>query len=151
MKAILRMLTVVAVVVAGASVSRTVQAQGPSYFVMPAPFAPPAITAFNGGASIALVYVIPLNGFTGTISFTCAVTGALTPPPTCIPPPPLKVAAGATGLNTTIVIATSTKMTPTGTYFVSLTAKSDRGVPPMFTPVAFPIDIRHELVVGSGR
>jgi hypothetical protein len=48
---------------------------------------------------------------------------------------------------TTFVLVTSTKLTPTTTYFVSVTAKSDRGVAPLFEPVAFPVDIRHEYVV----
>ena len=151
MKTNLRKLAAVVIVVAGALVSPTVQAQGPGYFVMSAPFAPPAITPLNGGASISVIYVIPVNGFTGTISFTCAVTGGHTPVPTCMNPLPVKVTAGGTVPFGTFVVVTSTRQTPTGTYFVSLTAKSDKGVLPQFAPIAFPIDIRHELVVGPGN
>jgi hypothetical protein len=125
MKRTLRMLAGV-MMVGCFSVAPTVQAQGPAYFVMPTPFAPAAITAPNGGASISVVHVIPLNGFTGTVSFTCAVTGGHAPLPTCMNPTPVKV---------------------TATYFVSVTAKSDKNVAPTFEPVAFPLDIRHEYIV----
>jgi hypothetical protein len=147
MKITHRMLAGAAIVVAALSVSPTVQAQGPAYYVMPTPFAPPAITAPNGGASISVLYVVPVNGFAGTISFTCAVSGGRPPLPTCTNPPPVKVTAGGSSPFTTFVLVTSTKLTPTATYFVSVTPKSDRGVAPLFEPVAFPIDIRHEYVV----
>jgi hypothetical protein len=150
MKLTLRMLTIAVLAVAGFSISPTLQAQGPAYFVMPTPFAPPAITAPNGGASISVIHVIPLNGFTGTISFTCAVNGGHPPLPMCVTPPPVKVTPGGTGSFTTYVLVTSTKLTPTATYFVSVTAKSDKGLGPTFAPVAFPLDIRHEFVVGGG-
>src|SRR5262245_55482468 len=147
MKVTLRSLAGLVVVVAGLSISPAVQAQAPPYFVLPTPFAPPAITPPNGGASISVIHVIPLNGFAGTISFTCAVTGGRAPLPTCMTPPPVQVPAGGTGQFTTSVIVTSTRSTPTATYFVSVTAISDKGVAPTFPPVAFPLDIRHEFHV----
>jgi len=42
---------------------------------------------------------------------------------------------------------TSMKLRPAATYFVAVTAKSDKNVAPTFEPVAFPLDIRHEYIV----
>jgi trimeric autotransporter adhesin len=79
---------------------------------------PTTIPAFTGGSSgTSQITVNPVNGFTGTVALTCAVTGpsGATSPVTCAYNP-----ASVSGSGTSTLTVGSTATTTTGNYTVTI-------------------------------
>jgi len=129
-------------------------AQG--YQLIQTPFNPGSINPVNGTSvnSSATVFISPVNGFTDTVIFTCTVTGPGAPLPTCTAPNSVTVPpGGGTGSPfTSTLVATASPMTPMGTYFVKVNARSTSGVEPLGCTCAsegFPLQVTHNLTVGN--
>ena len=96
----------------------------PSYNIALSPLTPSGISA---GAAISTITVIPFNGFTGKVDFTCAVTGVTHPAPSCANPPSATVTAGSA---TSTLTVTSSESTADGNFTVTVTAVDAHGRPP---------------------
>jgi len=125
-------------------------AQASGYLVMLTPPTPPTISAPAGGTSLAIIIVIPLNGFTGRVTFTCAVSGGTPPPPTCSTPTPVTVTSNPTAESLkTVATLTSDRTTGSATFNFSVTATSDRGTAPVNGPQTMPITVEHRYGIGN--
>ena len=89
----------------------------------------PSVTVTAGATTgnTSTISVTPVNGFTGTVTFTCAVTNAptgATSPVTCTPPSSVDV-TGTTAVTTTTPLTIASKANTTaGAYAVTVTGKS---------------------------
>jgi len=82
----------------------------------------PAIT--NGGSGTSVITVAPTNGFTGTVNLTCSVSGPSgATDPTCSMGPTSVDISAATGVTSTLTVAT-TAATTAGNYTVTVTGTS---------------------------
>lgn len=122
-------------------------AQTPGYILMLAPPAPPSITAPSGGTALLTIMIIPVNGFKGTVSFTCAITGGGPPLPTCSNPPSVNVTGNGT-FNSSVSV-TTTSATPTATYMITVTGKDAGGNAPLNPATAMPLSVSHQYSVGN--
>jgi hypothetical protein len=97
----------------------------PSYNMILTPLAP---ADMDTGVATSTITLVPFNGFTGKVEFTCAVSGMTYPSPTCATPAPATVAGGgsATSQLTLSVVGTTAQ----GTYKVTVTALDEHGRPP---------------------
>lgn len=79
------------------------------------------------------VTITPYNGYTGTVSFTCAVSGDTGPLPSCSAPPPVTVTSGPVTSTLSVTVSPpplSPVLTPPGTYTVMVTAVDSAGLTP---------------------
>lgn len=97
----------------------------PSYNVTMTPLAPGNM---DTGVATSTITVIPFNGFTGKVDFTCSVSGMTYPAPSCTTPPPATVASVASA-NSALTVSVSSS-TAQGTYTVTVTAGDEHGRPP---------------------
>ena len=120
----------------------------PGYILMLTVPAPPSITAPAGGAAISTIFIIPLNGFTGTINFTCTITGGSAPLPTCSNPASVNV-TGLGAVASTVTV-TTTNVTPTATYTITVSGAGGRaGTAPANGPQSMPLAVSHSYSVGN--
>jgi len=97
----------------------------PSYNLTVTPLTPGDL---DTGTATSTITVIPYNGYTGAVNFTCAVSGMTHPVPTCATPPPAIVTGpGSATSQVAVSVADSTAQ---GTYRVAVTAVDSHGRPP---------------------
>ena len=85
-----------------------------------------AITA--GSSASTTVVLTPQNGYTGTVSLSCNVSGGGTPAPTCaLNAPSVPVGSGAASSSLSL---SSTSGTPGGGYAVTVSARDSAGLMP---------------------
>ena len=90
----------------------------PAYTLAAAALNPSTVAAGNSATST--VTVTPVNGYTGSVSLSCTVTGAA-PLPTCsFKTSPVAISNSAAGMATLTVSTSST--TPAGSYAVTVSA-----------------------------
>jgi len=100
-------------------------APSPSYNLTLTPLTPGDL---DTGTATSTITVIPFNGFTGAVNFTCAVSGVSHPAPTCtIPPPATVTGPNSATSHLTVSVADSTAQ---GTYRVAVTAVDSHARPP---------------------
>ena len=102
-----------------------------------------------GKTQSASVSVTPQNGYTGTVTLSCKVTGAGTPSPTCALSAPSVAVSGAVA-STTLNVS-SLMSTPGGSYSVTLSARDGSGVPPgngsQTLPLTMTAVIEHIVII----
>lgn len=97
----------------------------PSYNMTLTPLTP---SDLDTGAATSTITVLPFNGFTGKVDFTCSVSGLTYPAPTCATPPPVTITSVASASSPlTVSVSSSTSQ---GTYKVTISAADERGRPP---------------------
>lgn len=82
----------------------------------------------NTGVATFRIAVIPFNGFTGKVDFTCAVSGPNNPAPSCATPPPANVTGPGSATSQLAVSVVSS--TAQGAYRVTVSAVDGHGRPP---------------------
>lgn len=82
----------------------------------------------NTGVATFRIAVIPFNGFTGKVDFTCAVSGPNSPAPSCATPPPANVTGPGSATSQLAVSVVSS--TAEGAYRVTVSAVDGHGRPP---------------------
>ncbi|HET7258956.1 MAG TPA: hypothetical protein VFI75_04505, partial [Candidatus Acidoferrum sp.] len=93
-----------------------------SYNITLSPLTPSDI---DTGVATSTITVLPFNGFTGKVDFTCSVSGMTDPAPSCATPPPATVtgvASAASLLKVSVVSSTAQ-----GTYKVTVSAVDEHG------------------------
>ena len=80
------------------------------------------------GVATSTITVIPFNGFTGKLDFTCTVSGLTNPAPSCATPPSATVSGP--GSATSQVAVSVSGSTAQGTYRVTVSAVDAHGRPP---------------------
>lgn len=96
-----------------------------SYNVTLTPLTP---SDLDTGAATSTITVLPFNGFTGKVDFTCSVSGMTQPEPSCATPPPATVTGVASASSVLKVSVVSS--TAQGTYKVTVSAVDEHGRPP---------------------
>jgi len=100
-------------------------AQTPSYNLTLTPLTPGDV--YTGDAT-STITVIPFNGFTGKVDFTCVISGLTSPAPSCATPSSATVTG--TGSATSLVTVSVSSSTAQGTYRVAIGALDAHGRPP---------------------
>jgi phospholipase C len=77
---------------------------------------------------MATVRLTPQNGYTGTVSLSCQVSGGGTPAPACVLSAP-SVSIGSAAASSTLTVSSSTS-TPGGSYSVAVLAHDAAGLTP---------------------
>lgn len=96
-----------------------------SYNVTLTPLTP---SDLDTGTTTSTITVLPFNGFTGKVDFTCSVSGMTDPAPSCATPPPATVTGVASATSQLKVYVVSS--TAQGTYKVTVSAVDEHGRPP---------------------
>lgn len=96
-----------------------------SYNVTLTPLTPSDI---DTGTATSTITVLPFNGFTGKVDFTCSVSGMTDPAPSCATPASAAVTGVASASSLLKVSVVSS--TAQGTYKVTVSAVDERGRPP---------------------
>lgn len=96
-----------------------------SYNVTLTPLTP---SDLDTGTATSTITVLPFNGFTGTVNFTCSVSGMTDPAPSCVAPPPATVTSVASA--TSLLKVSVVSSTAQGTYKVTVSAADEHGRPP---------------------
>jgi hypothetical protein len=96
----------------------------PSYNITLSPLTPSYI---DKDAATSTITVIPFNGFTGKVDFTCTVSGATHPAPSCPNPASATVTGGAV---TSLLTVSASASTAEDTFTVTVKAVDDHGRPP---------------------
>jgi hypothetical protein len=102
-----------------------VGAPSPSYNLTLTPLTPGDLST---GTATSTINVIPFNGFTGAVNFTCAVSGMTHPMPTCATPPPATVIGP--GSATSQLAVSVSDSTAQGKYTVAVSAVDSHSHPP---------------------
>ena len=97
----------------------------PSYNVTLLPLTPATLSS---GVATSTITVIPFNGFTGKIDFTCTVSGMNQPAPSCATPPPATVTGSSSATSSLTVSASSS--TADASFTVTVHAADAQGRPP---------------------
>ena len=105
-------------------------------------------TLTAGKAANAKLSLMPQNGYTGTVSLSCAVTGGGTPAPTCLLSAPSVSVGAAVFSNLTVSSAIGT---PGGSYSVAVSAHDSTGRPPsngsLTLPLVIAAVIQHIVII----
>ena len=105
-------------------------------------------TLTAGKAANAKLSLMPQNGYTGTVSLSCAVTGGGTPAPTCLLSAPSVSVGAAVFSNLTMSSAIGT---PGGSYSVAVSAHDSTGRPPsngsLTLPLVIAAVIQHIVII----
>ena len=105
-------------------------------------------TVTAGKTANAKLSLTPQNGYTGTVSLSCAVTGGGTPAPTCLLSAPSVSVGAAVFSNLTVSSAIST---PGGSYSVAVSAHDSTGRPPsngsLTLPLVMAAVIQHIVII----
>jgi len=82
----------------------------------------------NTGDATSTITVVPFNGFTGKVDFTCTISSVTNPAPSCATPAPATVTGpGSATSPLSVSISSSTAQ---GTYRVTISAVDAHGRPP---------------------
>lgn len=102
-------------------------------------------SVLGGSSAASTVTVTPANGYTGTITLACTITGGSTNPPTCsFNPSTVPITAGA-GASTLTVSTTDT--TPSAAYAISVTAKDANSTAPSNGAQALSLTLKFQHIV----
>jgi hypothetical protein len=106
-------------------------------------------SAISTGSATSTITVIPFNGFTGKIDFTCAVSGVGHPGPSCANPTSATVTGGGSG--TSLLVVTSSESTADATFTVTVSAVDAHGRPPDNGAQAATVLVSHSRwIIGTG-
>jgi phospholipase C len=94
-------------------------------------------TITAGDSASATVQLTPQNGYTGTVSLSCNVSGGGTPLPTCALNAS-SVTVGTAAATSTITVSSSMN-TPGGSYSVAVNARDATGLAPSNGPQTLPL------------
>jgi hypothetical protein len=97
----------------------------PSYNMTLSPLTPATLSA---GVATSTITVIPFNGFTGKVDFTCTVSGVSHPEPSCATPAPATVTSG--GSATSLLTVSVSSSTGDAAFTVTVNAVDGHGRPP---------------------
>lgn len=115
----------------------------PSYSVTAAALTPTSV--LGGSSAASTVTVTPANGYSGTITLACAITGGSTNPPTCsFNPSTVPITAGA-GASTLTVSTLDT--TPSAAYAISVTATDANNAAPSNGAQALSLTLKFQHIV----
>ena len=129
----------------------TCECQGsptPSYNISLSGLTPTYIDKDDATSTIT---VTPFNGFTGKVDFTCTVTGATQPAPSCANPASATVTGG--GSVTSLLKVSASTSTTEGTYTVTVSAVDGHGRPPDNGAQSSSVGVSHVrwILMGGGR
>jgi hypothetical protein len=118
----------------------------PSYNLTLSPLTPSYI---DKDAATSTITVIPFNGFTGKVDFTCTVSGAAHPAPSCSNPASATVTGGAA---TSLVTVSSSASAAEDTYTVTVSAVDGHGRPPDNGAQSSTVSVSHVrwILMGGG-
>jgi hypothetical protein len=117
----------------------------PSYNMTLSPLAPAAMST---GVATSTITVIPFNGFTGKIDFSCAISGMGHPAPSCAAPAPATVSGP--GSATSLVTVSASSSTGEAAFTVTVNAVDAHGRPPDNGAQSSTVLVSHSpLIVGS--
>lgn len=96
------------------------------------------------------ITVIPFNGFTGKVDFTCTVSGATHPAPSCQNPASVTLTSGAA---TSLLTVSASTSTAEGTFTVTVSAVDGHGRPPDNGAQSSTVSVSHVrwILMGGGR
>jgi hypothetical protein len=97
----------------------------PSYNISLSPLTPANLSS---GVATSTITVIPFNGFTGKVDFTCTVSGMSHPAPSCATPAPATVTGGGSATSPFTVSVSSS--TADASFTVTVNAVDAQGRPP---------------------
>ncbi|HVH73150.1 MAG TPA: hypothetical protein VNB49_18850 [Candidatus Dormibacteraeota bacterium] len=102
-------------------------------------------------AATSTITVIPFNGFTGKVDFTCTVSGAIRPAPSCANPVSATVTSGGSATSQLTVSASSS--TAEGPFTVTVGAVDEHGQPPDNGAQSSTVAVSHVrwMLMGGGR
>lgn len=120
----------------------------PGYVIAVLPLVPPSITAPAGGTATAKIIVNSVDGYSGSIHFSCVVSGPKTPFPSCPDPPSVTLASGGVAVSTMTV--TTNNLTPTGTYTFKIRAGDTNDHGPLAGGLVATLDVQHQYGVSGG-
>jgi len=110
-----------------AKLTQTVQREPGFYRLTASALNPGSVTA--GKTSTSTVTVTPVKGYTGKVSFSCSVSSAGTPAPTCSFSPSMVTISSTHSATSTLTVATSSD-TPGGNSTISVTARDGDNLAP---------------------
>jgi phospholipase C len=93
-----------------------------------------------GSAATSTITVTPANGYTGSVSLSCKITGGGTPAPTCALGPSSVTIGGAAAVTSTMTVST-TSGTVGGSYTVTVTGSDASNLAPSNGPQALNLKI----------
>lgn len=107
-------------------------------------------TYIDTDAATSTITVIPFNGFTGKVDFTCAVSGVTHPAPSCSNPASATVTGSSATSRLTVSAGTSTAE---GTFTVTVSAVDGHGRSPDNGAQSSAVAVSHVrwILVGGGR
>jgi hypothetical protein len=119
----------------------------PSYNITLSPLTP---TYIDKDVATSTITVIPFNGFTGKVDFTCTVSGASHPAPSCTNPASATVTNSAPTSPLTVSASASTAE---DTYTVTVNAVDGHGRPPDNGAQSSTVSVSHVrwILMGGGR
>ncbi|HEY6946364.1 MAG TPA: hypothetical protein VI431_14595 [Candidatus Acidoferrum sp.] len=99
------------------------------------------------GAATSTVTVVPFNGFTGKVDFTCTVSGLAQPAPSCVNPASVTVSGGAA---TSLLTVSANSSTGESSFTVTVSAVDAHGRPPDNGAQSSTVLISHSgLIIGT--
>ena len=117
----------------------------PSYNMTLSPLVPAALSA---GVATSTITVIPFNGFTGKIDFSCTISGVGHPAPSCATPAPVTVTGP--GSATSLVTVSASSSTGEAAFTLTVNAVDAQGRPPDNGAQSSTVLISHSaLLIGS--
>jgi len=110
----------------------------------------PTPSYIDKDAATSTITVVPFNGFTGKVDFTCTVSGVTQPAPSCANP----ASATVTGSSATSLLTVSASAaTAEGSYTVTVNAVDEHGRPPDNGAQSATVAVSHVrwILMGGGR
>jgi hypothetical protein len=107
-------------------------------------------TYIDTDVATSTITVIPFNGYTGKVEFTCTVSGVTHPPPSCANP----ASATVTDRSGASLLTVSASSSPAeGTYTATVNAVDGHGRPPDNGAQSSTVAVSHVrwILVGGGR
>jgi|SRR5579864_3995946 len=120
----------------------------PGYVIAVLPLVPPSITAPAGGTATATIIVTSVSGYTGSIHFSCVISGGRAPLPSCPDPPSVNLTSGGSAVSTLTV--TTNNLTPTATYTFKVRATDANEHGPLGGGLVATLDVQHQYSVSGG-
>ena len=119
----------------------------PSYNITLSPLTPGYV---DKDVATSTITVIPFNGFTGKVDFTCTVSGATHPAPSCSNPASATVTGGAA---TSMLTVSASASTAEDTFTVTVNAVDEHGRPPDNGAQSSNVSVSHVrwILMGGGR
>ena len=110
----------------------------------------PTPSYIDKDAATSTITVVPFNGFTGKVDFTCNVSGVPQPAPSC-PNPASAILNG--GAATSLLTVSANAATAEGSYTVTVNAADGHGRPPDNGAQSATVAVSHVrwILMGGGR